>query len=341
MKGWLLFSPRSLGSVLLSLLTVSLMSGCYSFVDKSDTERISISDRPISIIATVGMVGSLVEMVGGDRVQVNLLCGPGVDPHLYKATRDDVMLLLRADMVFSSGLKLEGKLADALRRITTLKPVLAVAESIKSSSYLTEQAEGSTGEINLDPHIWMDASLWSQGLDAIAQQLSEIDPLHAHDYLTRAELARDELGKLHEYGLQIMKTVPEESRVLITSHDAFGYFGRAYGLEVQGVQGLSTESEGGLQQINYLVDLIVERRIQSVFVESSVSSKSIDALVEGAKARGHSVQVGSKKLFSDAMGHRGTYEGTYVGMLDHNLTTVARDLGGTAPERGFQGKLQP
>jgi manganese/zinc/iron transport system substrate-binding protein len=172
----------------------------------------------------------------------------------------------------------------------------------------------------------------------VAKSLSEFDPTHAPQYKANAESYRRQLDELHQYGKRSLATVPRKKRVLITSHDAFNYFGRAYDLDVQGVQGISTESEAGLQRINELVDLIVDRGIQAVFVESSVPRKNVDAIVAGAQSRGHNVVIGGE-LFSDAMGETGSYEGTYLGMLDHNITLTTRALGGEAPEKGLRGQL--
>lgn len=292
-------------------------------------------DSPVAITATVGMVADLVRLVGGERVKVTQICGPGVDPHLYKATRDDVQTMMNADVIFYSGLMLEGKMTDTLIKLARGKPVIAVTETLDEKTLL-EPADFAG---HYDPHVWMDVSAWSQCVDVITNELSRVDPPSESAYRQRAAGLRDELSRLHEYGLRVIATVPEDSRVLVTSHDAFNYFGRAYGLEVMGVQGISTESEAGLQRINELVDLLVDRDVKSVFVESSVPRKNIDSLVEGTRSRGHNVSVGDQELFSDAMGKAGTYEGTYIGMLDHNMTLVARGLGGQAPEDGFQGKL--
>lgn len=292
-------------------------------------------DSPIAITATVAMVADLVRIVGGDRVQVTQICGPGVDPHLYKATRDDVRTMMQADAIFYCGLMLEGKMTDTLIKMARGKPVIAVTETLDEKTLL----EPSDFAGHHDPHVWMDASAWSKCVDVIADELSSIDPPSQAGYRQRATHLRDELAKLHAYGQSVIASVPEGSRVLVTSHDAFNYFGRAYGLEVLGVQGISTESEAGLQRINELVDLLVDRDVKAVFVESSVPRKNIDSLVEGARSRGHQVSVADQELFSDAMGKAGTYEGTYIGMLDHNITLVARGLGGQAPADGFQGKL--
>lgn len=289
---------------------------------------------PLRAVATIGMVADLVRNIGGERVDVVQIMGPTVDPHLYKATRDDVQTIMSGEIVFYSGLMLEGKMTDTLVRVARNKPVYAVTEMIDASQLL----EPDDFQGHYDPHVWMDVSAWSKCLDVVSQALSEVDAAHADSYRSRAEVYRQQLAELHEYGKRSIATIPENSRVLITSHDAFNYFGRAYGLDVQGVQGLSTESEAGLQRVNELVDLIVSRHVQAVFVESSVSAKSINSLLEGARAKGHSVRIGGT-LFSDAMGEAGTYEGTYVGMLDHNITLVTRALGGTAPESGLHGRL--
>ena len=295
------------------------------------------SGQRLQVTASVGMVADLVREVGGQRVQVVQLCGPGVDPHLHKASRDDVQHMLQADIIFYSGLMLEGRMTDSLVKLARSKPVVAVTEALDPQVLL--EPDDFAG--HSDPHVWMDVSAWSQCVGVIARELSQVDPAGAAEYAQRAAELEQRLAELHAYGLQAMATIPETSRVLVTSHDAFNYFGRAYGLEVMGVQGISTESEAGLQRINELVDLLVERQVKAVFVESSVPRKNIDSLVEGAAARGHQVNVGEKELFSDAMGAAGTYEGTYIGMLDHNITQVVRGLGGTAPATGFQGKLTP
>ena len=282
------------------------------------------------------MIGDVVRNVGGERVNVTQICGPGVDPHLYKPTSDDVKIIMRGDIVFYSGLLLEGKMDTTLKKMAESKPVVAVAEAIDESKLLQpEEFEG-----HFDPHVWNDVSAWMQTVDVIADTLAEFDTEHEADYRKRADEYKAKLTELHEYGVASLKTVPEASRVLITSHDAFNYFGKAYNLEVTGVQGLSTESEAGLKKINELVDLLVDQDVKAVFIESSVPRKNIDSLVEGANAKGHTVIVGGE-LFSDAMGADGTYEGTYIGMLDHNITWVTRALGGEAPEKGFSGKLAP
>ncbi len=289
---------------------------------------------PIQAVATTGMVADLVRHVGQQHVDLTQLLGAGVDPHLYKATRDDVQTILSGEIVFYSGLMLEGKMSDTLVKIARSKPVVAVTERVAE----TELLEPEDFRGHLDPHVWMDVSAWSQCVDVVAKSLAEFDPSHEADYIANAAAYRVQLEQLHQYGLKSLGSIPQDSRVLITSHDAFNYFGRAYGLDVRGVQGISTESEAGLQRINELVELLVARRVKAVFVESSVPRKNIDALIEGVRSRGHEIVVGGE-LYSDAMGETGTYEGTYFGMLDHNITLVTRALGGDAPAAGLKGLL--
>ncbi len=289
---------------------------------------------PIHAVTTVGMVADIVRHVGGDHVTVRQIMGSGVDPHLYKPTRDDVRAIGDGDIVFYCGLMLEGKMTDTLVKLARKNPVFAVTEMIDESTLL--EPDSFAG--HYDPHVWMDVAAWRDCVDAVAAALGEFDPDHVEVYNTHAASYRKQLDELHQYGIKSIGSIPRDGRVLITSHDAFNYFGRAYDLEVEGVQGISTESESGLQRVNELVDLIVHRKIRAVFVESSVPRKNIEALVEGARSRGHQVVIGGE-LFSDAMGAEGTWEGTYAGMLDHNITLVTRALGGEAPEKGLYGKL--
>lgn len=299
----------------------------------------------IHAVVTVGMVADLVRNVGGDHVAVTQICGAGVDPHLYRPSSDDVKQIAQAQVVFYCGLMLEGKMAETLRAVGRKKPVFAVTDAIDRSKLLSADGDESggdgsaaDGELHGDPHVWNDVSMWSACVGLIRDELTKLAPQHADAFADNAAAYQAELAKLHAYGLEAIATIPEESRLLITSHDAFNYFGRAYGLDVRGIQGISTESEAGLQHINELVDLLIRRKVKAVFVESSVPPKNIEALIEGAASRGHQVVKGGT-LFSDAMGKEGTYEGTYIGMLDHNLTITTRALGGTADAAGFRGKL--
>lgn len=316
-----------IGLLIGSLVAVTL--GCSGPPDEA-----AENGGRLRVVATTGMVADLVRQVGGDAVDVTQIMGAGVDPHLYKPTRDDVQAILSADAVFYSGLMLEGKMGDTLVKVGRDRPVFAVTELIDESKLLQDEST----EGHPDPHVWMDVAAWSECVAAVEAALAEIVPAEADRFAANAERYTEELAKLETYAREAIATVPDERRVLVTSHDAFNYFGRAYGIEVLGVQGLSTESEAGLRRINELVGMLVERRVPAVFVESSVSPKNIQALVDGAASNGHEVTIGGE-LFSDAMGEAGTYEGTYLGMLDHNATTVARALGGEAPPRGMSGRL--
>jgi manganese/zinc/iron transport system substrate-binding protein len=263
---------------------------------------------------------------------VETLLGEGVDPHLYRPTRADIARLLRADLVLYHGLGLEGRLRDAIGRVAASgRPVLAVGEAVPRDSLIIE--EGTP-----DPHVWMDPTLWGVAADAVAARLSALRPADAPAIQGNLAAFRAELAALESWARAAMATIPRERRVLVTAHDAFAYCGRRYGLAVEGIEGISTDSEAGVQRIRDLVDLLVARRIPAVFAETSVSDRNIRALIEGAAARGHRVALGGS-LFSDAMGAPGTYEGTYIGMIDHNVTTIVRALGGEVAPRGFQGRL--
>ena len=293
------------------------------------------AEPPLQVVATTGMIGDIVRNVARERAEVTQLMGPGVDPHLYKSTRSDIASMLRADIVFYNGLLLEGKMTDALVRVATSgKPVHAVTELI-DEEFLLEPAAFAG---HYDPHVWMDPLAWGKAVDAVQGKLAELDPDHADAYRANAAAYLEELERLDAYAQEVLTSVPPERRILVTAHDAFNYFGRRYGFEVEGIQGLSTESEAGLKRVEELVDLLVEREIPAVFVESTIPERSVRALVAGARAQGHEVQVGGQ-LFSDAMGAPGIYEGTYVGMIDHNVTTIAKALGGETPPRGLNGQL--
>jgi len=290
---------------------------------------------PFNTVTTTSQTADLVRAVAGDRAQVTSLMGEGIDPHTYKLTRSDVAKLAGADIVFYNGLMLEGKITDALNRVAgSGKPVIPVGERIDPSLLLRPAAfEG-----NPDPHIWMDVSIWTKVLDVVRDALIEFDPAGADLYRANAADYAHKLDRLHTYAGTVLAGIPQQSRVLVTAHDAFNYLGRVYGLEVRGIQGISTESEAGLREIEELVDLLVSRKIAAVFVETSVSERNIRALIDGAAARGHPVAVGGS-LYSDAMGAPGTYQGTYAGMIDHNVTTIAHALGGSPPDGGLDGRL--
>ncbi len=293
----------------------------------------SAADR-LSVVATTGMIADAVRQVGGDLVEVRALMGPGVDPHAYRQTRSDIVALARADLVLWHGLYLEAQMQEFLLDLAEDRTVVAVAETLPK-----EVLRGHDDYADkFDPHVWMVPALWAGVVNAVLQALVETDPDNQDDYRANAATHLAEITAIGSYSDKILASVPAQSRVLVTAHDAFSYFGEAYGFDVVGIQGISTESEAGLSRISELVDLLVEREVQAVFVESSVSDRNIRALIEGAAAKGHTVTIGGT-LYSDAMGEDGTYEGTYVGMIDHNTTTIARALGGDAPEGGMSDLL--
>lgn len=296
------------------------------------------SDAPAkkpAVVCTVSMITSVADEVAGDRCEVTGLIGAGVDPHLFKPTRADIAALLGADAVLYNGLHLEGKLIEALERVEKAgKPVTPVTRSIAAPSL--RHPDGA--DEHPDPHVWMDPTLWATTATVIADTLSSVDPAGKAEYAARAEAFKQRALKLHAYAEKVLASVPRESRVLVTAHDAFGYFGARYGFEVVGLQGISTESEAGVRDVERIVSMLVERNIKAVFVESTIPARTVRALVEGAAAKGHRVAIGGE-LFSDAAGAAGTYEGTYIGMIDHNVTIIARALGGEAPAQGMDGRL--
>jgi manganese/zinc/iron transport system substrate-binding protein len=274
---------------------------------------------PIRVVCTTGMVADLVKNVGGPHVEITTLMGAGVDPHLYNASPADVAALNRADIVFYSGLHLEGKLTELLARMSQRKPAVAVAEVIDDQNIRRDE-HGAP-----DPHVWFDVTLWSIASGAVQDALIEFDPKHADEFKKNAEEYQLKLAELDGSVTDDLKAIPAERRVLVTAHDAFHYFGDAYGVEVRAIQGISTDSEAGVKQVKELVDFLVERKIKAVFVETSVADENIKSLVEGCQARGHDVKIGGT-LFSDAMGDEGTPEGTYEGMVRANVKTMVSAL---------------
>jgi manganese/zinc/iron transport system substrate-binding protein len=301
-------------------------SACSREPEQAGAEGAAGSANGMRVVATTAMIGDVAREVGGDRVRVTAMMGEGVDPHLYKASPGDVRLLAGADLILHNGLHLEGRLGDVIERMTARTSVVRVTEGIPEDK-LMRLAESSD---QVDPHAWFDASLWGVVADRVRDALIEKDPAGKDLLAANAAAYGAILDDLHAYAMATLATIPEPNRVMVTAHDAFGYFGAAYGLEVLGIQGISTDSEASLRDINALVDTLVSRRVPAVFIESSVPRKTVDALIEGCKGRGHSVVVGGE-LFSDAMGRAGTLGGTYVGMIVHNVEVVTRSLGGVVP----------
>ncbi len=277
-------------------------------------------ERP-KVLATTSIIADFAKRLAGDELSVSALMGEGIDPHLYKASPGDMRRLYDADLILFNGLHLEGKMADVLEKIGARKPAIAVTASI-DRSLLRQPAEFAG---NYDPHVWFDVQLWKSAAEEVAAALTKAAPGSASAISARLSALRDELSALHSWCKEEIQSVPKEGRVLVTAHDAFGYFGRAYDIEVLAIQGMSTDSEASLQDINHLVETLASRHIPAVFIESSVPQKTIQALVEGSQARGHHVVIGGE-LFSDALGSAGSPEGTYIGMIKHNVKTIVTAL---------------
>ncbi|SFH00891.1 metal ABC transporter solute-binding protein, Zn/Mn family [Sulfitobacter dubius] len=290
--------------------------------------------QKLNVVATIGMIADAARRVGGELVEVRSLMGSGVDPHSYRQTRSDIVALTRADLVLWHGLYLEAQMERFFEDLGRKRAVVAVADALPKDDLLSHpDYEG-----RYDPHVWMDPNTWFAVVDEVTRALTEAQPAGAETFAQNAATYRAELEHLASYAAETVAQVPESQRVLVTAHDAFSYFGRAFGFEVIGIQGISTNSEAGLNRISALVDELVDREIGAVFVETSVSDRNMRALVEGAAARGHEVVIGGS-LYSDAMGEPGSYEGTYIGMIDHNVTTIARALGASVDAGGMNGKL--
>lgn len=296
--------------------------------------RPAMAASSLSIVTTTAMIADAVRQVGGAHVDVRELMGPGIDPHAYRQTRTDLAALYRADAVFWNGLYLEAQMESLLLDLARKKPVFAVGDDVPQGKLRANEDY----ENRFDPHIWMVPALWADAVHSVKARLSELRPEAAPEFEANAAKHIEDLERLQSYAEASLSQIPQASRVLISAHDAFGYFGDAFGFDVMGIQGLSTQSEAGLNRIAELVDVIVARDIRAVFVESSVSDRNMRALIEGAAARGHTLSIGGE-LFSDAMGAPGTYEATYIGMLDHNITVIASALGADVPERGLNGLL--
>ncbi len=290
--------------------------------------------KPLTVVATTGMIADTARAIGGAMVDIRALMGPGVDPHEYRQTTTDISAMSRADIVLWNGLYLEAQMERFLGELGKRRRVVAVAEAVPAERRMRDPDYAN----RFDPHVWIDPDLWAFVVDAIRDAFAAAREPSREAFAASAASHRAAIANVASYARGILQTVPREQRVLVTAHDAFGYFGRAHGFEVVGIQGISTESEAGLSRIREIVDLVVTRRIGAIFVETSVADRNIRAVIEGAQARGHAVRIGGE-LFSDAMGPAGTYEGSYIGMVDHNATMVARALGGEAPVGGMQGKL--
>ncbi len=273
------------------------------------------------IVTTTGMIGDAVKNLVGDSADVISLMGPGVDPHLYKATQGDLERLQKADVIVYNGIHLEGKMSEILEKLASKKVVIAMGNGLSTDKLRLLDA----GSKVYDPHIWFDVVLWKEAIAGMAQTLAEKQPSMKETITKNSSSYLAQLDRLHEEVKTDMAAIPKAQRVLITAHDAFGYFGLAYDTEVRGLQGISTVSDFGLNDVTQLVNLIVDRKIKSVFIETSVSDQSIKAVLDGCRQKGHDIAIGGT-LFSDAMGAAGTPEGTYEGMVRKNVATIVAAL---------------
>lgn len=276
---------------------------------------------PIHVVATTGIIADVAQRIAGPHARVEALMGPGVDPHLYKASESDVRRLSEADLVLYNGLHLEGKMGDILTKMARTRPVVAVSEEIPQD--LLREPPEFLGQY--DPHVWFDVSMWAKTLGPITRELSALDPAHAKEFEANAAALGKELDELDAWVKAQILTIPEPHRILVTAHDAFGYFGRRYGMQVVGIQGISTLSEAGLKDVDRVVSLVVDEKVPAIFIESSVPRRSIEAVQAAVRSRGHEAAIGGQ-LYSDSLGAAGSPAGTYPGMVRANVATIVNAL---------------
>lgn len=281
-----------------------------------------LAGRPIRVVTTTSMIADLVREIGGERVAVEGLMGPNVDPHLYRPTEGDVTRMTSADVIFYNGLHLEGKMAEVLEQVERQG---IAAEPVSEAVPEDRRLAPPEFQGNYDPHVWMDAGLWKEAARAAAARLAALDTAHAAGYRQRLDAYLVRLDSLDRWVRARAAEVPAQGRVLVTAHDAFNYFGRAYGFEVRGLQGISTATEAGTADVQALARFVAERRVPAMFVESSISPRSIQAVQEAVQARGHTVHIGGS-LYSDALGGPGSGAETYEAMIRHNVNTIVDAL---------------
>lgn len=307
---------RILGLLFTLLLAIGVLTAC------GDSEPAAeAADGILAITTTTSMITDITKVVGGEHVAVTGLMGAGIDPHLYVASEGDMELLQNADVIFYNGLLLEAQMAEILEQLSARKTVVAVAQRIDEQQLLPWAQYAD----EYDPHVWFDVSLWMKAVETVRDTLVEVDAAHAAAYQANATAYLAELAELDRYVKEQATRLPPEQRILITAHDAFHYFGRAYGFDVRGLQGISTAAEAGTADVQALADFIAEKQIKAIFIESSVPVRTIEALQAAVQARNFQVTIGGQ-LFSDAMGDPGSPEGTYVGMVRHNIDTIVGAL---------------
>lgn len=290
------------------------------------TGAANAQNDPVHAVVTIGMIGDVVENVGGDCVTATTIMGPGVDPHLYQASARDVRSFQDADIIFYSGYTLEGQLGDVLDRLSESRPTIAVSpESIDQDELISAQ-----DDYGIDPHLWMDTGLWSRIAPTIADALIDLQPDCAAEIESNTDAYVTQLTALDDWIAQSIDTIPEDQRIMVTAHDAFAYYGRAYGIDVLGIQGISTESEASVADIRETAGTLAELGVPAVFVETTINPRTIQAVIDAADRREHEIEIGGS-LYSDAMGDDDTADGTYIGMMYSNTVSIVDALGGTAP----------
>lgn len=287
-----------------------------SFSCKNDTQ----SNGKLNVVTTTTMITDLVKNIGGKHINVQGLMGSGVDPHLYKASEGDVTKLVNADIIFYNGLHLEGKLIEVFEKMKNKTPI-ALGEELDKNSLIGSDYFAS----NYDPHVWFNIDYFIQFAKKVTKVLSEKDSENAEQYQSNLTTYTNKLNVLQSKLKDVIETLPKDKRILVTAHDAFNYFGKTYGFEVVGLQGLSTATEAGVQDVQELSAFIIKKNIKAIFVESSVPKRTIEALQAAVKSKGHEVAIGGT-LYSDALGNSGTVEGTYIGMFEYNVKTIVDAL---------------
>ncbi len=300
------------------LLVLFVLVGCREFTnDATDS-----NDGRINVVATTTMITDLLEIIGGNRIQIEGLMGPGIDPHGYQASASDVDKMFQAEIVAYNGMDLEGQMGRVFSELENLdKTVLVMEEAINQMAILDSDEE----DLHMDPHIWFSVPLWAETADYVTASLSDYDSENAYYYEENNAQYQEELQMLDTYIRNRVEEVQEQSRYLITAHDAFKYFGEEYGFEVVGLQGLNTQTEAGTRDVSNLAQFIVENEIKAIFIETSVPTRTIEALQEAVQQRGWHVEIGGE-LFSDALGDSSQDAETYLKMYKHNIDTIVDAL---------------
>lgn len=306
------FKKHTLSFVLFFYLALSVFTAC---APKAEPK----------VVTTTGMIGDVIKTIAGDCFDIEVMMGPGIDPHLYKASAGDVKTLQSASIIFYSGLHLEGQLGEVFEALQGKRPVVAVTQNIPETSIL----KTSSG-YGVDPHVWMDASLWASTLDVVKNELSKLEPDCQAKMQSNADTFKPQLLALHDWVKISIASIPDQQRILVTAHDAFNYYGKAYGIDVAGIQGISTESEAAIADIRETANTVVERKVPAIFVESTINPRTIDAVMQAVLDKGQELAIGGQ-LYSDAMGQAGTAGGTYIGMIYENTKAITEALGGTVP----------